>query len=86
MSASAAKAEALKTETSFDYDGVTYTLAPSAEWDLDVLDAFEGGQIATAVRLLLGDDQWATFRSKPRKVRDLNELFAAVQKAAGLGN
>lgn len=82
--AAAVKAEALSTEVAFTFEGETYTVAPTKEWDLDALEAFEDGHIATCVRLILGDAQWATFRKKPRKLADLNALFEAVQRAAGV--
>jgi hypothetical protein len=80
------KAEALATGTPFTFDGETYTIAPTTEWDLDALEAYEDGQIARCVRLILGADQWKAFRSKPRTVGELSDLFDAAQKAAGLGN
>ncbi|MEU4568663.1 hypothetical protein [Micromonospora sp. NPDC023956] len=80
----AARAEVAGTPTEFAYDGVVYTVAPSRDWDLDALEAFEEGHIASAVRLILGAEQWKTFRSKPRTVGDLNDLFTEAQKAAGI--
>jgi hypothetical protein len=80
----AAKAEALGENVEFDFDGETYTVAPAAEWDLDVMESYEDGKIASTIRALLGPAQWATFRSKPRKVADLNSLFEAVQVALGI--
>lgn len=80
----AAQAEATDQPTSFEYDGETYTVAPSKDWDLDALAAFEDGAILRAVTLILGADQMKTFRSKKRTVGDLNDLFATAQKAAGI--
>ncbi|WP_229398173.1 hypothetical protein [Micromonospora okii] len=82
--ARAARAEATETATTFDFDGESYSVAPSNQWDLDALDAFESGRILTAVRLILGADQLARFRSKPRTIGDLDALFDAAQKAAGI--
>ncbi|RLK22642.1 hypothetical protein DER29_0480 [Micromonospora sp. M71_S20] len=80
----AARAEAAGQLAQFVYDGETYTVAPTTDWDLDALAAFEDGHILTAVRLILGDAQMKTFRSKRRTIGDLNDLFEAAQKAAGI--
>jgi hypothetical protein len=82
--APAAKNEATSSAVPFTFDGVEYTIAPSMSWDLDALEAFENDRIAACVRLILGTDQWAAFRAKPRTVGDLNALFEAMQKAAGV--
>lgn len=74
-----------KTAT-FDYDGVTYTVPDADEWSLDALEAYEDGKVATLIREILGSAQWATFKSKPRKIADLNGLFEAAQEALGAGN
>ncbi len=79
-----AKTEALAEGISFDFDGETYTVPPAREWDLDVLEAYEDGQIATTCRSLLGPAQWETFKSKRRSVGDLEDLMKAVQGALGV--
>ena len=78
------KAEVTKVRPTFTYDGVKYTVDNTMDWDLDVLEAIEDDKIVTIVRALLGPDQWAKFKAKPRKVTDLNELFEAIAKAVGL--
>jgi hypothetical protein len=79
-----AKAEATKVRPSFTFDGVKYSVDNTMEWDLEVLEAVEDDKIVSIVRALLGPDQWAKFKAKPRKVTDLNELFQAIAKAVGL--
>lgn len=78
------KAEALNEPLNFDYDGESYTVAPSAAWDLDVLESVEEGKMTLACRALLGPAQWATFRSKPRTASDLGSLFEAITAAMGV--
>ncbi|BCJ41676.1 hypothetical protein GCM10010168_53260 [Actinoplanes ianthinogenes] len=80
----AARAEAADQPTTFSFDGETYTIAPSKDWDLDALDAMEEGQIVKPVKLILGAEQWATFKTKRRTIGDLNAMFEALQTAAGL--
>lgn len=74
-----AKAEALNESIKFEYDGESYTVAPAAEWDVEALEAFEDQKIITCVRMILGDDQWKRFKSKPRNMGDLNGLFMTMQ-------
>lgn len=80
----AARAEATKTPAEFAYDGEVYSIAPAREWDLDAIEALEDGRTANAVRLILGNEQWRRFRSKPRKLDDLNDLMDEATKAGGI--
>jgi hypothetical protein len=82
--ASAAKAEATNADVTFDYDGTTYTIPATKDWDLDVLENYEDGKIAATVKAVLGADQYAKFRSKPRTVSHLRDLFEALQTAVGI--
>lgn len=79
-----AKTEAREGEISFSFDGVDYIVPPAREWDLDVMESYEDGKIASTCRALLGPGQWAAFRSKKRTVSDLNDLFEAIQKGLGV--
>jgi hypothetical protein len=79
-----AKAEATKVRPAFTFDGVKYSVDNTMDWDLEVLEAVEDDKIVSIVRALLGPDQWAKFKAKPRKVADLNDLFQAIAKAVGL--
>lgn len=78
------KAEATKAKASFTFDGVKYSVDSTMDWDLEVLEAVEDDKIVTIVRTLMGPEQWAKFKAKPRKVADLNALFEAIAKAVGL--
>lgn len=80
----AAKSEAIKKQITFTFDGDKYVIAPTQEWDLDVLEAVEDGKVVSVVRALLGAKQWEKFKATPRKVEDLNKLFEAISKAVGI--
>lgn len=80
---SAAKNEAQDGSIRFEYDGETYEITSASDWDVEVLESFEDGNIVRTVRGLLGPDQWAKFKSKRRTVSDLNNLFQDVQTALG---
>jgi len=94
MTENPAKTEALGKEISFEFDGETYTVPPAREWDLDVLESYENGMIATCVRAVMGEEQYDRFKSEPaeggerkpkrRTVGDLNDLFETLQKALGV--
>lgn len=79
-----AKSEAVNAPVEFEFDGETYTVPPSKEWDLDALEAFESGRVLTFIASILGKDQYATFRKVPRKVADAEALFDAIQEALGI--
>lgn len=79
-----AKTEATKKTVSFTYEGDKYTIPTTKEWDLEVIEAVEDEKIVAVVRGILGAEQWAAFKSKSRTVDDLNSLFTAISKAAGL--
>lgn len=83
MTTKAIKAEAQSTHTDVEYQGQTYSVPPTMEWDLDVLEALEDGQIVKAVRALLGEEQYQKFKSTKPTVADLNALFEEIGKSAG---
>lgn len=78
------QADALGQPLAFEFDGDTFTVSPPAEWDVDVLEAFEEGQVVRTVKGLLGAEQWAKFKAPGRTVTELGELFTAIQGAAGI--
>lgn len=81
-----AKAEATSAPIEFEFEGENYSIPPASEWDLDALEAWEEGKVATLVRALLGPEQYATFRSVPRTVGDLSRFAETLQDAVGAGN
>lgn len=64
-----------------------FTVDSSAEnWPVEVTYAFENRLIATGLRGILGEKQWAEFlTTKPRNT-DLGNLFDAIAGALGLGD
>ena len=81
----AAQVAAETKEIVFEFDGVTYTVPPAKTWPLEAQEAEEAGQFATALKEILGEEQYKKFKKKPRTVGDLEdittELFKAVEKA-----
>lgn len=70
----------------FEFNGDSYEVPPAEEWDLDVLEAIDENRLTAALRALLGDEQYATFRAKNKKVKDLGKFFEAAGKKVGAGN
>lgn len=65
-----------------DYDGHTYTF-DADEVTLDALEDFENQRYIRAIRGVLGDDQWAAYKSHHPKAVDLNRFVAALVEALG---
>jgi hypothetical protein len=77
----AVKAEAKNLKNSFTYDSVKYTVPTPDEMDMSVIEDLEQGLVVAALKAVLGPDQWATFKSKPRTAKDLNDLMEKVSGA-----
>jgi hypothetical protein len=84
MTNTPAKAEALGENVDVEYDGETYSIPPTSEWDLDALEAYEDGKVLATVRSVFGDAQWSKFRQKRRTAADLTKLVEAMQTALGI--
>ena len=77
------EAEGIDTVT-VEFDGEEYTIpADPLDWDLTVTEAFELGRAITAVRGLLGPEQFATVTRKRYTNRKFGELFDLLAKAGG---
>lgn len=83
-------------DVSFEFDGETYWVPLVDEWDLEVFECQEDGKMVGLVRTLLGEEQYAKFKSevdpdrahglrrkKKRTLPDLLEIFGAATKATG---
>lgn len=81
---SPAAAEALAQKIPFTARGVDFELTPSAEWDFEAIEAFEQGKIATFLRMILGDKQYAAFKATKPKVADVDDFVIGLQKALGI--
>lgn len=56
------------------------------DWSVDLLESIEEGKSVGIVRGALGPSQWQVVKSMNLKVRDLNELAAAISSALGFGS
>ncbi|MFI2187994.1 hypothetical protein [Streptomyces sioyaensis] len=82
----ATKNDATGETTAVEFNGDTYQVSPAEDWDLDVLEAIDDQRLTHALKALLGDDQYKTFRASNRKVADLGKFFEVAGKSVGAGN
>ncbi|GAA4527435.1 hypothetical protein [Amycolatopsis samaneae] len=66
--------------------GKRFTLPSPAEFPLEALEAEEDGKHLTALKLILGADQYATWRGLASTAADAEDFSAVVMKELGRGN
>jgi hypothetical protein len=67
----------------FKFGGKTYSMAAGEDADWRVLDALDKGDLAQAFKYLLGDEQYATFSSRPVSLRTFKRLLNEWSKFRG---
>lgn len=84
--ARAAKTEAAGADFRFTFGGEAWSIPPAETWPLEVSDLLPDGKLAGALRLLMGDEQYARFAAiKPSPTfGDLTALFTALGEWSGL--
>lgn len=75
-------AEAKGKPVTFTYEGESYTVAPQAEWPLDVAELIEDQKFFGAARAILGNEQWGKFKAA-HTMGDVEPFFAALGEAIG---
>lgn len=81
--------KALKNEAkdenvvNFKFDGEDYTFDKRDMNDVDILELFEIDKVVTPIKMLLGDKQWAQFKSKKRTAEELGALAEAMFAEVG---
>lgn len=76
------KNEAEKADVHFTFDDEKYIVSHPKIWPLEVVEAQEEGRVATAVKGILGAEQYKLFKKKPRTLEDLDDLVEALLEAA----
>ncbi|MBB6173725.1 hypothetical protein HNR23_003785 [Nocardiopsis mwathae] len=87
--APAIQAEAVKSaeHKRLTLAGEEYLLPPSSEdWSLETMEAFEEGKVVSAVRSLLGAEQWQRLKATGATLSDLNKLAEQIATAYGFDN
>lgn len=74
--------ELAETRT-FEWKGVEFTAPGLLDMPLEVLELDESDDLnpVALVRLILGDEQWATFKATKPKVRDFHEFMSLLMGA-----
>lgn len=80
----AARAEVTGEPVTFEHAGQPYTIDGAVLKSLDVLEAFEDGRVIAAMKTILGDAQWATFRKTGHSAEDLSTMYEAASVALGV--
>lgn len=80
------KNDATHTPFKVEFGGETYLVPPADDWDLEVIEAIDDQRLSHAMKALLGEEQYATFRKSNRKVSSLGAFFEVAGKAVGAGN
>lgn len=66
--------------------GARFMLPTAADFPLEALEAEEDGKHLTALKLILGADQYATWRGLASTAADAEDFSAVVMKELGRGN
>ena len=61
-----AKSDVVKTKSTFDWRGTDYVVDPDLIDDLEFFEALENNHLATALRIMLGD-QFAKFKDQVKE-------------------
>lgn len=72
----AADAEANGARFQFTSHGVTYEMETGEDCDWRVIDALDKGELATAMRYLMGQEQYAKFTAHKVTARGLKTLLS----------
>ena len=62
-------------------------VTPSVDWPAEAFEAFEDSKLITAVREILGEEQWAAVKALRPKATlgEIGALASSITTAAGLG-
>lgn len=66
--------------------GKRFGLPAPQDYPLDAIEAEEQGHTLTALRLILGDDQYSTFRELAKTTGDADDFSKAIMRELGRGN
>ncbi|GGU46822.1 hypothetical protein [Lentzea flava] len=66
--------------------GKRFGLPAPKDYPLDAIEAEEQGRTLTALRLILGEDQYATFCELAKTTGDADDFSKAIMRELGRGN
>jgi hypothetical protein len=66
--------------------GARFTLPSASEFPLEAMEAEEEGRHLAALRLILGEAQYRTWRALAKTAADAESFSSAVMRELGRGN
>ena len=76
-----------RVQVEVEFDGEVYEIpADPIDWEVSTTEAFEQGKVVTAIRQLLGPEQWKAVSAKRYRNRQFRELFDLLAEAGGFDN
>jgi hypothetical protein len=81
----AQRAEAGAEPTQVTLGGETFLFPPVQDWSVELVDKLSRGELVPSLRLLLEVTAYQRFMAQHPTVGDINELFDALGRHAGIG-
>jgi hypothetical protein len=75
-----------RSEHAVMWRGKRFTLPSASEFPLEAMEAEEEGRHLAALRLILGDAQYTTWRGLAKTAADAESFSSAVMRELGRGN
>lgn len=75
-----------RSEHAVMWRGKRFTLPSASDFPLEAMEAEEEGRHLAALRLILGEAQYATWRGLAKTAADAEDFSAAVMRELGRGN
>lgn len=75
-----------RSETAVMWRGRRFTLPSAAEFPLAAIEAEEEGRMLHSLRLILGDQQYLTWRSLATTAGDAEDFSQTIMRELGRGN
>lgn len=77
------EADTEDTTVSFEFDGETYEYDREVLDDAELLEAIDDNKLSHAAKAVVGEKQYARFREKRRKIKDVADFCEAAFTASG---
>jgi hypothetical protein len=81
----AVEAEVTAAPLTFEWGGDTWTATPSEKWSFETIEAWEQGNLATAIHGVVGDAQWRRLKRQATR-EDLTEILGLIASTLGFAD
>ncbi|NUT47323.1 MAG: hypothetical protein HOV94_08425 [Saccharothrix sp.] len=75
-----------RTEHAVMWRGKRFVLPSADDFPLDAIEAEEQGRVLQSLRLILGEDQYATWRTVAKTAADAEHFSRTIMRELGRGN